>query len=205
MTSASGSLAHLESQADSLEDLKTFSIKLIGRSQTYPQDLHYSVLFLDIYVLVGKTWMEPWYNVVTQDFFCTARNFVRTLTSSSVSLSEKMVHWNWGKISHPGCSYLVVLRVYTYGKIWNIMWITDYNHYRSTVMSNESVQSLDWSQISYVTLRQNLTIYWLPFFFPFGNGICYCVWVIWSLRNIANIKWLAHYLNLRRCLIKNNF
>lgn len=69
MTSAAGSLAHLESQADSLEDLKTFSIKLIGRSQTCPYDLHYSVLFLDMHFIGWEDMNGHWYNVVTQDFF----------------------------------------------------------------------------------------------------------------------------------------
>lgn len=91
MTSAAGSVAHLESQADSLEDLKTFSIKLIGRSQAYPYDLHYSVLFLHMHFIGWEDMNGHWYNVVTQDFFCTARNFVTTLTSSSALLSEKMV------------------------------------------------------------------------------------------------------------------
>lgn len=130
---------------------------------TFPKPTHMTsttVYFSWICILlVGMTWMEPWYNVVTQDFFV-----LQEILWKPWLPAQAYFLWRWyseigGKLVTQALFYLLVLRVYTYDKIWNIMWIIDCNHYRSTGVSNESVQSLDWSRISYVTLGQNFTIY----------------------------------------------
>lgn len=113
MTSAVGSLAHLESQAESLEDLKSFSIKLIWHSQTYPYDRRTAVYLSWICILLdGKTWTEPRYNVVTQDFFVlqeilwksqlpTQSYFLRrwhTEIGGKWVTQDVLIWWCWGFI-----------------------------------------------------------------------------------------------------------